>query len=64
MKFVGTIKGKPYLIDPETFEAEIREKIVARLQEELLHPCGLAECGCQLRRVGLELAMSIIKEDS
>lgn len=31
MKFVGTIKGKPYLIDPETFEAEIREKIAQEL---------------------------------
>jgi len=32
MKFVGTIKGKPYLIDPETFEQEIREQIAQRIE--------------------------------
>lgn len=36
MKFVGTIKGKPYLIDPETFEAEIREKIAKQLDDTRL----------------------------
>lgn len=36
MKFVGTIKGKPYLIDPETFEKEIREQIAQRLDDTRL----------------------------
>ena len=36
MKFVGTIKGKPYLIDPETFEQEIREQIAQRLDDTRL----------------------------
>lgn len=36
MKFVGSIKGKHFLIDPETYEAEIREKIANRLVQECL----------------------------
>lgn len=36
MKFVGTIKGKPYLIDPETIEAEVRAKIAQRLDDTRL----------------------------
>lgn len=33
MKFVGSIKGKPYLIDPETFEQEIRTKIAGEIRD-------------------------------
>ena len=32
MKFVGSIKGKHFLIDPENYETEIREKIAKDIE--------------------------------
>lgn len=33
MKFVGCIKGRHYLIDPETYESELREKIAKEIED-------------------------------
>lgn len=44
MKFVGTIKGKPYLIDPETIEAEVRAKIAQSVEKRFGQQCNCDDC--------------------
>ena len=55
MKFVGTIKGRHYLIDPETYESELREKIAQEIKDEFDGDCN--GCYCE----GLSKAIDIAR---
>ena len=65
MKFVGSIKGRHYLIDPETYESELREKIAQsieaiELEAGMDNAVGVRAIAASIAR-GLHTSQSSIK---